>query len=340
MYFKITNELENHHGLQYQDGIVEDILPFNSTGSCCPGGIYFSDDKNIMKFSHYGPWVRQVEIPEDAKWVEDPDGNKWRASKLFFHPRKDLWTVETIQWLMAQDVNINNYTDSILTEGAKRNSIELVKFAITQEVNVKLCSSALKHSVSNNNSEMLSFLLDNGGDINCGLLSEAAEHNSLEMAKFVINKGADIKLISNQNALSDFAAKGNIEAVEYLMSKGMNIHFQDEKALRISAAHGQTEMVKFLLDKGADINAGNHCALVLSVKYAYLNVLQLLFEKGVDFNSYKKSLINYSVDLMDIEIMKFLVEKGCDIHGTNDYVLKTAIEQNNKEVINYIKTLK
>ena len=54
MYFKITNQEENHNGLQYQNGLVEDILPFNDNpdDSCCKGGIYFSEVKHIFKFFH------------------------------------------------------------------------------------------------------------------------------------------------------------------------------------------------------------------------------------------------------------------------------------------------
>ena len=44
MYLKITNEAENHNGLQYHDGLIQDILPFKKEGSCVPGGIYFSDE--------------------------------------------------------------------------------------------------------------------------------------------------------------------------------------------------------------------------------------------------------------------------------------------------------
>ena len=72
MYFKITNTEENHNGLQYHTGLVEDILPFQKEGSCVPGGIYFSDEKHILDFLNYGFWIREVNVPEDAEIVEDP----------------------------------------------------------------------------------------------------------------------------------------------------------------------------------------------------------------------------------------------------------------------------
>ena len=47
MYLKITNKEENHYGLGYHDGLVEDIIPFQPEGSCVPGGIYFTTPEYI-----------------------------------------------------------------------------------------------------------------------------------------------------------------------------------------------------------------------------------------------------------------------------------------------------
>ena len=40
-YFKIVNP-DGHHDLVYHEGYNEDPLPFNPTGDCEPGGIYFA----------------------------------------------------------------------------------------------------------------------------------------------------------------------------------------------------------------------------------------------------------------------------------------------------------
>jgi hypothetical protein len=90
MYLKITNEAENHNGLQYHDGLVEDILPFEPEGSCVAGGIYFTTPEYICKFLEYGVWVREVTVPEDAQIVQDPEGDKWRADKVVLSSRRDL----------------------------------------------------------------------------------------------------------------------------------------------------------------------------------------------------------------------------------------------------------
>jgi hypothetical protein len=104
MYLKVTNAAENHHGLQYVDGLNVDIIPFEREGSCCPGGIYFTTPKYIGNFLHMGCYIREVMVPEDAEMVEDH--NKWRASKVILGERRDLRKVETWKWLVEAGVNV------------------------------------------------------------------------------------------------------------------------------------------------------------------------------------------------------------------------------------------
>ena len=59
-YYKITNKKENHRGLQYKTGLVEDILPFNSDPEkrCVKGRIYVTDLEHLPLFFSYGCWIR------------------------------------------------------------------------------------------------------------------------------------------------------------------------------------------------------------------------------------------------------------------------------------------
>lgn len=84
VYYKVTNQEENHNGLQYHTGRVVDPLPFNDNpkASCVPGGIYFTDKDHLLRFGDYGPWVRPLTIPAGVKVVLDPDGDKFRAHEV------------------------------------------------------------------------------------------------------------------------------------------------------------------------------------------------------------------------------------------------------------------
>ncbi len=89
IYYKVTNQLENHNGLQYHDGLVVDPIPFNSDPkqSCVPGGIYFTDIHHIGEFFRYGDWVRPLKVPKREKIILDPDGKKWRTHRVNMQTR-------------------------------------------------------------------------------------------------------------------------------------------------------------------------------------------------------------------------------------------------------------
>ena len=92
IYYKITNQKENHHGLQYHDGLILDPVEFNGNpeGLCVKGGIYFTTKEYIHRFFGYGQWIRPVKLPSNANVVLDPSGDKYRADRLFFKPRKNF----------------------------------------------------------------------------------------------------------------------------------------------------------------------------------------------------------------------------------------------------------
>lgn len=101
VYFKVTNELENHNGYQYRDGLNELDGEFNSEGSCVPGGLYFTNADNIKKFFNYGCYIRIVRIPTDAQMIQDPDKNlvKFRADKIVLGDRYDITDFRVINVL-------------------------------------------------------------------------------------------------------------------------------------------------------------------------------------------------------------------------------------------------
>ena len=112
-FFKITNGEENHHNFQYTNGLNILKEPFAETGSCVPGGLYFTDIDNIFEFLNYGIYLREITLPiNDSDFKIVKDGNKWRANKIILGKRYNLWEKETFEYLVELGANIhadNNY---------------------------------------------------------------------------------------------------------------------------------------------------------------------------------------------------------------------------------------
>jgi hypothetical protein len=218
-YLKITNLEENHNGLQYKDGLVEDIIPFAKEGSCVPGGIYFSDDKNICGFLEYGEWIREVTIPSDAEMVEDPDGGKWRSSKVILGERKSLLEVSTWEWMISIGWDVHSCNEGSLRWACRNGHLEVAKYLISV-----------------------------GADIHCNnniALIETSSHGNLEVVKFLVSQGADIHTL-NEWPLKIASIWGHLEVVKYLVSVGADVHANEDIALREASHYGHLEVVKFL----------------------------------------------------------------------------------------------
>ncbi|MEM4270567.1 MAG: hypothetical protein QXO70_00555 [Candidatus Pacearchaeota archaeon] len=96
VYFKVMNDKETHYGFKYKDGlnILQEKFDDNPKHSCCAGGLYFTDYKNLHLFINMitdATYIREVTIPTDAKVVLDLEGDKWRADKIILNKRYHLW---------------------------------------------------------------------------------------------------------------------------------------------------------------------------------------------------------------------------------------------------------
>lgn len=99
VYYKVTNERENHNGYQYHNGlnILEGEFNDNPKESCVSGRLYFTDYYHLPLFFGYGTWIREVRIPQDATVIEDPEEDKWGTdmiilgNKYHIHDDFDKW---------------------------------------------------------------------------------------------------------------------------------------------------------------------------------------------------------------------------------------------------------
>jgi len=60
--YKILNGSTTHNNFKYQIGLNIDILPFDPTGSCKSGGLYFADEFHIMEFISFGMFIATIKI--------------------------------------------------------------------------------------------------------------------------------------------------------------------------------------------------------------------------------------------------------------------------------------
>jgi hypothetical protein len=120
--------------------------------------------------------------------------------------------------------------------------------------------------------------------------------------KYVENK-------CNNDLLIQSSERGELALVIEALKRGVNIHTQDDNALKWASFNGHFQVVKYLVEQGANIHAENDYALREASYYGHL------------------------------EVVKYLVEHGADIHAEDDYALKWASYYGHLEVVKYLKSI-
>ena len=130
--------------------------------------------------------------------------------------------------------------------------------------------TALLLAANNGNTEVISFLLENGADIKAhdtrlerSAIHFAVENGNLECVKFLSEHGANMldRDIYGATALHYAAEKNNLEVIKYLVSKKVDYMAKDARgwtAMHYAAYGGSIDVIKYLLAKGLNINELNY----------------------------------------------------------------------------------
>ena len=186
MYFKILGEDLTYNGYTYHEGLNIDPNPFDPTPDY-GNGLFFADEKEILRFCDYGTKIAEVIIPEGEEIVQVEE--KYKAHRIILGEIRNLWTVETFEWLMKYGADIHSKNDYVLRCAVDNYDLDMVKCLVEQGANVHADDDYV--------------------------LCWAAEEGQLEMVKYLVKRGADVHA-QNDYALHCATHYGHLEVVAYL----------------------------------------------------------------------------------------------------------------------------
>jgi len=146
------------------------------------------------------------------------------------------------------------------------------------------------------------------------------------IVKKLIKKGVDIH--TNEDKALRYAAEyGHLKVVKCLVEAGADIHANEDQALRCAAEYGHVDIVKYLIEKGADVHVWHEYALKYAIENKHLEVVKLLVENGANVN--EEGVLSSAAAYGDLEIVKYLVEHG----AANNWALRWAVENEHTEIV-------
>lgn len=194
------------------------------------------------------------------------------------------------------------------------------------EVNVSELLKAIKQS----DLQAIKHFVENGGSVDTvlyhelTLLSNAVCFDQQHILIYLISKGADIHKGHIKNTPIHIAArKGNIQALEYLISCGaVNDTEKSFTPLLNATQYGNFLAVKCLVENGANVNDVEYsgCTVLMyacSMFKGELNLVQYLVEKGANVNAvdnWGRNALMYAAEFGYLANVKYLHSKGAKLN--------------------------
>ncbi len=108
---------------------------------------------------------------------------------------------------------------------------------------------------------------------------QCVELGFFNLVSRALNDGANVHYFQ-ERALRIAAGNGHDTIVSLLLERGANLHIRGDKPLYQAAYYGHKSTVQLLLDHGADVHAGDECALRWAVLRRHYDIANMLIERG------------------------------------------------------------
>ncbi|KAJ6477191.1 ankyrin repeat-containing domain protein [Mycena vitilis] len=201
-------------------------------------------------------------------------------------------------------------------------------------------TTALQAASSQGNVDVVSFLLENGADINArggkfgSAVQAAAQEGQLDAVRLLINKGAifNCQDVTDGDALQRASRGGHNEVVRFLIDAGANVNARCGYygcALQAASKKGAMDVVQLLLDAGAEINAqgGWYGSALQAAASGGVETMGIQMIKETRDGAKVERAIMTSRILGDSNtpVVKFLIRQGADVNLQGGYY-GTAIQ--------------
>ncbi len=227
---------------------------------------------------------------------------------------------------------MNEYKDDTAIYAYLRRRIGLQMAGVRARI-VPSTTSALHIAAQENHLQAVSFLIENGADVNASNffndtpLSLACDEGCTNIARVLLENGANLDMRNKRGRTSLFQAcrKRNEDLVVLLVQHGADVNISDKTGhtpLTISIYYHFPEIAKYLIKNGADIHKQSNDgwnALHMALYYGEPGIaIMLINDYAADVN--KRNGKSATPLMLAIhsdypELCQLLIEKGADVNA-------------------------
>ncbi|MGM0507779.1 MAG: ankyrin repeat domain-containing protein [Fusobacteriota bacterium] len=169
----------------------------------------------------------------------------------------------------------------------------------------------------------------------------SVQQEKYDQARTYIEKGADINIVSRGTTiLVEAVRNGNVEFIEYLLTKDVEFDFEDESGNTYLMMAKDAKVAELLLDAGLDPNKSNSkgrkIILDVAASSEKIDVLQVLVNSGADLDVQNvRGNTALMVSIMENNKVgaKLLIKSGADLNIQNNKGDTALMKATDPEII-------
>ncbi len=212
IYYKITNENENHHGYQYKDGLNVLEEPFDEILECGKGGLYFTTGEFIHLFHDYWCNLRIVEIPNNENFKMVAFLDKFKANMIILKEKYDLKNlkIEDIEKLLKMDKNLSKL---FIISASKYGCVEILEWFKNFGYEFKYNEWTIIYASNNGHIQVLEWFKNSGYEFKYdeNIISYASQNGHVQVLEWFKNSGYEFN-----NIISKIESASDIENIHVL----------------------------------------------------------------------------------------------------------------------------
>jgi hypothetical protein len=139
----------------------------------------------------------------------------------------------------------------------------------------------------------------------------------------------------NNYALKRAVCKGCVDIVECLIKYGADIH--NNHFVQLASSRGYLDVVECLIKHGADIHADNNLAIKWASEYGHLDVVKRLISHGADIHIQNDRPLFLASNRGHLDVVKYLIANGSNI---NDEAITRASQNGHTDIVEYLTNIK
>jgi ankyrin repeat protein len=246
------------------------------------------------------------------------------------------YCIKNMNNLIDCGANIHYKDDYALRWISKKGNYEIFKFLLEKGADInKIDDRTIMKTVKRNHKEIIKILIEN--DILCDLIfTYSCQYGYLDYAKILLEKGIDIHT-NYDKAIKIASEIGNIEIVKFLIDNGADIQTDHNYALRFSCYNEHLEIVKILIKNGANIYCNRIQGWIWSCTKGIDIIIQLLIDNGIDICKNIDAVFNFShINSSKINIIKYLKSIGIEIKYDINKLFIECCRRGELEFVEYL----